>query len=86
MFEKVKQKMLEIESNTTMTPGQKIDAITNLSDLLEEVAVTIADEHNLVFSVGEYGSGRTYYPAGEYEDWDGETNVEGVWISSSENC
>lgn len=86
MFEKVKQKMLEIETNTNLTPSQKINAIINLSELLEQVASDIADEHSVTFSVGDYGSGRTYYPAGEYEDWDGEVNDVGVWISSSDQC
>ncbi|QQG33841.1 hypothetical protein ZPAH1_orf00079 [Aeromonas phage ZPAH1] len=78
---------LEFELENKTIPGDiKIKNTLHLSQQLEDIATTIADKENVVFSVGDYGYGRTYYPAGEYCGWGDEVNDVGVWVSSSDEC
>lgn len=95
--------MINETTNTKISSQEEaqkaINKLVDLADnLIENEATTIADKFGLNFSVGDYGSGRTYHPKGTdksemkyYDsynygyDIDGKT-LFGHWISSSENC
>lgn len=77
---------------------EAIDSLITASERMIDVeAVAIADKFGIEISVGDYGSGRTYYPVGtdstelNYSNYYGgfdENNksTEGYWMSSSETC
>ncbi|AVR55320.1 hypothetical protein PSH1140_115 [Enterobacter phage myPSH1140] len=84
------------EYNDRKSAAAAIAKLLERSEEIERAAEIIADEHCVTFDVGEYGNGRTYYPAGhdahwlvEYHDLEVDENnklIEGVWLSSSDMC
>ncbi|AYD79339.1 hypothetical protein KNT78_gp097 [Shigella phage phi25-307] len=61
-------KIIEIkvpEFNDAESASDAIYKLLNQAERIEEEATKIADQYAVSFSVGDYGSGRTYYPKGE---------------------
>ncbi|AAP76041.1 RB69ORF139c hypothetical protein [Escherichia phage RB69] len=61
-------KIIEIkvpEFNDAKSASDAIYKLLNQAERIEEEATKIADQYAVSFSVGDYGSGRTYYPKGE---------------------
>jgi hypothetical protein len=74
-----------------------LDELRETESRVLSKAESIADEHGVSFSYGDYGSGKTYYPKGTPEhdipwDCEDEASIEngystcGIWVSSSEMC
>lgn len=84
------------EYNDRKSAAAAIAKLLERAEQVEQAAEIIADEHCLTFNTGDYGSGRTYYPAGYNGSWlEGHEGVEldeenklteGVWLSSSDMC
>lgn len=84
------------EYNDVKSARQAIQYLMNQTDTIEAAAEQIADEHGVTISAGDYGYGRTYYPAGYKGSWlegyegveldEDEKLTEGVWLSSSDMC
>ena len=88
------------EYNDVQTATDAISKLLRAQDHIENEATIIADKYGVSFDVGEYGSGRTYYPVGyecsrwmrdEIENKGGEVDENGIvtsgaWVSSSEMC
>lgn len=83
------------EYSDSRSASAAIQKLLAQSSEIEIEAEKIADEYQVSFSVGDYGSGRTYYPKGSAADvwgsegWEQDENgnlVEGQWLSSSEMC
>ena len=96
-------KLVNPVTNTEITNAKEAsDAIQALISegerLIDVEATRIADAFGVEFSVGDYGSGRTYNPKGTPEDdlsyvysyYDGfdeeGKSLSGHWVSSSETC
>lgn len=78
---------------------KKIEELIKQSERLIDIDATdIADAFGISFNVGDYGSGRTYHPKGASLDsvscsWldgievdENDNLINGIWISSSEQC
>ncbi|AFN39353.1 hypothetical protein F485_gp171 [Aeromonas phage CC2] len=95
MFDKIKEEMDKIEAahaSGDMTAKQAVSTVIKLAEMMEDVATKFADAGVVSFSVGDYGSGRTYYPFG-HEYWEleqaedyGHGDGHGYWMSSSDQC
>lgn len=87
-----------IEPTNAKEAEEAIAELMTLGDTAEGYAEEIADQFKVEFQTGDYGSGRTYYPAGTqhkgnwgldnyYGSFDEEDmNTEGYWVSSSDQC
>lgn len=88
------------EYNDVKSASDAISKLLRAQDHIENEATIIADKYGVSFDVGEYGSGRTYYPVGyecsrwmrdEIENNGGEVDENGIitsgaWVSSSQMC
>ncbi|QPI13991.1 hypothetical protein MYO4S_00240 [Serratia phage 4S] len=87
-----------IEPTNEKEAEEAIAQLLSMGDTAERHAESLADKFKVEFSTGDYGSGRTYYPAGTeqkgawgldnyYGSFDAEGfNTEGYWVSSSDQC